>query len=131
MIPKKYFVLCVFIIYAVLITLFIKFERKDPRYASSFRYGHGCGSTSICMRFCCKNETLCDKNYIKNNFKLLHLAKFSSKDVRPNLREPQCTLKLVDNFEMEKIDRVSRTQEAFYYDVTLKNFYSQIEITTR
>lgn len=62
MFEKKYLDAFVVLVYLVLTALFFSLQKTSGYEKSS------CSYSSQCYRFCCKNEDLCDQNYLEVNF---------------------------------------------------------------
>ena len=62
MFEKKYLDTFVALIYLVLVALFFSLQKTSDYENSS------CSYSEQCYRFCCKNEELCNQNYLEVNF---------------------------------------------------------------
>jgi hypothetical protein len=85
MVQKKYLVILAAVVYIVL-AYFLWWFEKPQIESSSFDY---CTVGEACLRFCCKNETLCEENFIKKNFNTIHDAPMN---VSASFGKPECTL---------------------------------------
>jgi hypothetical protein len=98
MFQKRYFVVCVVLIYATLIFLFFHLQREEK-----IDFDEACYFEQPCVRFCCKNEELCDQKYIDEHFNasLLPEDEFlewnGTQGIKAYLEKPKCNLKLVES----------------------------------
>lgn len=95
MFQKKYLTVGVVLIYVILIALFFELDIQ-----SSDHYDESCYMEKPCVRFCCKDKTLCDQNYIDENFNASLLPDDygiewnSTQGIEGYFEKPECSLKL-------------------------------------
>lgn len=105
---KKYFVIFTAAVYAVLVSLFYKLQWKED-----YTFDSSCYFGNPCVRFCCKNEQLCNQNYVDKYFNASLLPDDfftgwnASQGVNAHFGKPRCTLKLVDPIKSWKFLTVS------------------------
>jgi hypothetical protein len=85
MVLKSYFVILAGVIYIVS-AYFLWWREKTQIKSSSF---DKCSVGEACLQFCCKNETLCDENFIEKNFKTSQDAPIK---VQAVFTKPECII---------------------------------------
>jgi hypothetical protein len=110
MFQNKYFVIFAAIVYLVLIILFQSFRKVEEIEDQS------CYFEKPCVRFCCKDQKLCDEKYIEENFNASVIPDLGgiywnvTDGIRGFFGKPKCTLKLV-----EKSYNFSYVSKTLYY----------------
>lgn len=116
MFQKKYFLICAAIVYVVLIVLFTKSQKN--RF-----YDRTCYYEKPCVRFCCKDEKLCNQKFIDEHFDASTLPDEedmewnAAKGVKAYIGKPICSLK-----QSEKSWELLRVKSSGYFNFQILIF---------
>lgn len=99
MIPKTNFVIFAVVVYVVLVIWFYSLEKE----VNGLAFERSCYFEKPCVRFCCKDEKLCDQKYINDNFNasLLPEDEYTgwngTQGLTAHFGKPNCTLSSIDS----------------------------------
>lgn len=102
MAQNKFLVIGAAIIYVVLVVLFFAYHAEEKSESE-------CNSYKPCVRFCCKNKTKCNDEYIRINFDTNLLHNHDDEDFDLDFKimfgRPNCTMisKGVKNYEVTHV----------------------------